>query len=101
MSMQLERARALLSVGEQCSAEEVRRAFRRQVRELRPDLPGQVEGQVVVDLRQAREALLARTGQGRLCQLRSRATETAQPRPYRPSTWGLDDPHPCAVDVRL
>jgi hypothetical protein len=79
--------------------EEVRRAFRSRVRELRPDLPGRTSGLVTPMLKEAREVLLAEAGPDR--RGARRATGASDMTPLRRSTWHPDALEPRRVDVRL
>src|SRR5690242_3336787 len=101
MSMQPETARVLLALRDHCSEQEVRHAFRLRVRELRPDLPGMVDGQVVVDLQQARQTLLAIAQQDRGRGATWTAPDGQRERPYRRDTWGLEVVIPPVRDLRI
>ena len=100
MRTQPQEAVTQLGVRPGACPEEIRRAFRSRVLELRPDLPGRTGGLVTPALKEAREVLLAEAGPDRRGARRV-ADGGDDVRPFRRSTWEPDALEPRTVDLRL
>ena len=93
-------AARLLGCREGATGAEVRAAFRRRVKDVRPDLGG-VEGDLVVRLQGARDVLIAAAPPDRRRRARRDAGPPSSYLPLRRSVWGLAEPAPPSVEVRL
>lgn len=99
--MQPQEAVTQLGVRPGACPEEVRRAFRSRVFELRPDLPGRTGGLVTPLLKEAREVLLAEAGPDRRGARRVSDGAPVDVTAFRRSTWTPDAVEPRTVDLRL
>lgn len=93
-------AARLLGCRAGATSAEVRAAFRRSVKAMRPDLGG-VEGDLVVQLQGARDVLIALAPPDRRRRARRDVDPPSSYVPLRRSVWGLVEQPAPSVEVRL